>query len=193
MIPLGFLFFTTRKSMLKSDDFYVFFYVPQPCGDGSAFTSTPSFLPPSFLLPPSLYLINKHPLPPGKPAECTHPSREAAVLCPPILQRRLLCGALFSNTWCAHPPKTLGVYFSWGVQKMKNGTPMLRGDHFFLCFPCSVALRILTFSTPLRRECLFWAWAILCYARQYFSFACAAVLCFPTLALRCLRASEANC
>ena len=30
---------------------------------------------------------------------------------------------------------------------------------FFLCFSCSVALPILTFSTPLRPECLFCSWA----------------------------------
>ena len=32
---------------------------------------------------------------------------------------------------------------------------MLGGVHFFLCFPCSVALRFSTFATPLRRECEF--------------------------------------
>ena len=51
--------------------------------------------------------------------------------------------------------KIVRAYLCGGVQKMKNGTPMLRGDHFFLCFPCSVALRFSTFATPLRRECEF--------------------------------------
>ena len=32
---------------------------------------------------------------------------------------------------------------------------MLGGVHFFLCFPCSVALRFSTFATPLRQECEF--------------------------------------
>ena len=47
------------------------------------------------------------------------------------------------------------VYFSEGVQKVKMGTLMLGGVHFFLCFPCSVALPFPTFATPLRPECYF--------------------------------------
>ena len=46
-----------------------------------------------------------------------------------------------------------------GVAKVRNVIPMLRGDHF-VWFPCSVGMRILLFSTPLRWECskknLFW-------------------------------------
>ena len=55
--------------------------------------------------------------------------------------------------------KIVRAYLCGGVQKIETGTPMLRGAHFFLCFPCSVALRILTFSTPLRPECSFCLWA----------------------------------
>ena len=40
-----------------------------------------------------------------------------------------------------------------GVAKVRNVIPMLRGKHFFFWFPCSVGMRFLLFSTPLRWEC----------------------------------------
>ena len=41
---------------------------------------------------------------------------------------------------------------SRGVAKISVGTPMLHGSSFFLCFPCSMGVRTLTFATPLGRE-----------------------------------------
>ena len=37
-----------------------------------------------------------------------------------------------------------------GVEKSRNRLPMLHGDQYFFCFPCSVGMQISIFSTPLQ-------------------------------------------
>ena len=115
---------------------------------------------------------------------CVSPTLSALALRLSVLQLRLLCGALFSNTWSTHPPKRNARNSQEVFNKSELALPCLVALTF-LCFPCSVALRVLLFLTPLRRECFFLAWAMPRYARQYSSFACAAMLCCPTLGLRC--------
>ena len=68
--------------------------------------------------------------------------------------------------------KIVHAYLSEGVQQTKNSIPMLGGVHFFVCFSCSVALPLLTFSTPPRPECLF------CYWGDGLAFSCSVALTF---------------
>ena len=44
---------------------------------------------------------------------------------------------------------------SRGVAKVTFRLPMLHGDRFLFCFPCSMGMRKPTFATPPQRECDF--------------------------------------
>ena len=77
------------------------------------------------------------------------------MLCPPILQLRLRCGALFSNTWNAHPPKRKAHISREMFKKSTMALPCSVALTFFVCFSPSVVLLFSICATPLVKYCYF--------------------------------------